>query len=259
MDLSRRQGFYNELSVSCKNCDTTSTIPNSDCTEMSQTKSCNEVNVRMTTLTRSIGRGCGALDNFSLHMNSPPGLSMGAYRSIFKRLHVASKYVAEGSVLQAVEELKQAKGVANGEHLDCAASFDGTWQRRGHSSHHGVVTAISTDTGKCLDFEVLSNTCNGCRYWDKCDKTSREYIQWKARHDCKANHHGTANSMEAVGATRIVTRSELKYDIRYTQYLGDGDTSSFAKVCQLQPYGDTIIEKLECVGHVQKRVGTRLR
>ena len=31
------------------------------------------------------------------------------------------------------------------------------------------------------------------------------------------------------------------------------------KVCDSKPYGEKNIEKLECVGHVQKRVGTRLR
>ena len=41
--------------------------------------------------------------------------------------------------------------------------FEGTWQRRGPSSHQGIVTAISTDTGMCVDFEVLSNICTGCR------------------------------------------------------------------------------------------------
>ena len=44
--------------------------------------------------------------------------------------------------------------------------------------------------------------------------------------------------------------------------MGDGDTSSFSEVVTSQPYkehGDIIPVKLECVGHVQKRLGTRLR
>lgn len=44
------------------------------------------------------------------------------------------------------------------------------------------------------------------------------------------------------------------------QYLGDGDSKGLMKVVQAKPYGDeTQIDKLECVGHVQKRLGTRLR
>ncbi|GFV90072.1 hypothetical protein TNCV_4377881 [Trichonephila clavipes] len=36
--------------------------------------------------------------------------------------------------------------------------------------------------------------------------------------------------------------------------LGDGDSKGFLTII----YGDTEVEKLECVGHVQKRMGTRL-
>ncbi len=43
------------------------------------------------------------------------------------------------------------------------------------------------------------------------------------------------------------------------KYIGDGDTEAFSKVVESKPYGEVEIEKLECVGHVQKRLGTRLR
>ena len=47
----------------------------------------------------------------------------------------------------------------------------------------------------------------------------------------------------------------------YSEYLGDGDTSSFNDVVQAKPYEEYSVDpkKLECVGHVQKRLGTRLR
>ena len=40
---------------------------------------------------------------------------------------------------------------------------------------------------------------------------------------------------------------------------GDGDSSSFKSVVDSKPYGNKVPEKLECVNHVQKRMGTRLR
>jgi hypothetical protein len=43
------------------------------------------------------------------------------------------------------------------------------------------------------------------------------------------------------------------------QHLGDGDSKGYQKVELAQPYGDsTKTEKLECTGHVHKRIGTRL-
>ncbi len=43
-------------------------------------------------------------------------------------------------------------------------------------------------------------------------------------------------------------------------FIGDGDSSTFQTVSDAKPYGnDVLITKKECVGHVQKRLGTRLR
>ena len=39
----------------------------------------------------------------------------------------------------------------------CRISVDGSWQKRGHNSLHGVVTAISN--GKCIDFHIMSKHC----------------------------------------------------------------------------------------------------
>lgn len=54
-------------------------------------------------------------------------------------------------------------------------------------------------------------------------------------------------------------RSLPRYNIRYKYYLGDGDSQSYPAVVSAQPYGpEFTVEKLECVGHVQKRIGSRL-
>ncbi len=65
--------------------------------------------------------------------------------------------------------------------------------------------------------------------------------------------------MEAVGAVNIFHQSVDKYKLRYLTYIRNGDTEALGKVIQAKPYGELLPEKLECVGHVQKRLGTRLR
>ena len=53
-------------------------------------------------------------------------------------------------------------------------------------------------------------------------------------------------------------RSIEKNKVRYTEYYGDGDTKAFSAVANV--YGDEDkVKKLECIGHIQKRVGSRLR
>ena len=63
--------------------------------------------------------------------------------------------------------------------------------------------------------------------------------------------------MEVEGAKRIFGRSVEKHGVRYSEFYGDGDSKSFHSVKNIYP--EMTISKLECIGHVQKRVGTHLR
>jgi hypothetical protein len=47
--------------------------------------------------------------------------------------------------------------------------------------------------------------------------------------------------------------------MRYTTFISDGDSSAFNGVVEHDPYPGHTIEKAECVNHVAKRLGTRLR
>jgi len=83
------------------------------------------------------------------------------------------------------------------------------------------------------------------------------FAQWRASHICKHNYQGSAGGMECVGAKRVFDRSIENYNIRYVNFLGDGDSKSFVTVKNTYPSME--VKKLECVGHYQKRLGTRLR
>ena len=65
--------------------------------------------------------------------------------------------------------------------------------------------------------------------------------------------------MEGSSAVEIFSRSIEKNNQRYTRFTGDGDTNAYKSVYDSKPYPGINIEKIECVGHVQKRMGTRLR
>ncbi|GBM31368.1 hypothetical protein AVEN_99591-1 [Araneus ventricosus] len=92
----------------------------------------------------------------------------------------------------------EAAGEINKNNSDigqCGVSVDGTWQKRGHTSIIGCVSAISVDAGKVLDVEVISKMCRICN-----SSSNRA-------HDC-VNHFGSSGSMEAVGVYRMFERSE---------------------------------------------------
>ncbi|GFW72719.1 retrovirus-related Pol polyprotein from transposon 17.6 [Trichonephila clavipes] len=86
---------------------------------------------------------------------------------------------------------------------------------------------------------------------------SIESETFAADHVCHSNFQGSALKMEAVGAMRIFQRSIVKRGLKYAHYYGDGDSKGFISV--KDTYGKDSVTKYECIGHVQKRVGARLR
>ncbi|GFT49937.1 uncharacterized protein TNCV_4175721 [Trichonephila clavipes] len=66
------------------------------------------------------------------------------------------------------------------------------------------------------------------------------------------------SSINSVGQLQVWTLES--YDVHYTKYVGDGDSKAFDNIVKNKVYGDNCrITKLECIGHVMKRMGSRLR
>ena len=64
--------------------------------------------------------------------------------------------------------------------------------------------------------------------------------------------------MESAGVLEIFERSVEEKKLRYTTYLGDGDSKSFQNIINSDPYPGIIVTKSECIGHAQKRVTVHL-
>ncbi|XP_028392982.1 uncharacterized protein LOC114517447 [Dendronephthya gigantea] len=214
-----------------------------------------DVNKRFVYAMRSLGEGHTSAKRFCALMDMPPPLQPTAYRDCNIALAKAAKAVATTTMLNAANEVK--KDPTN-QINQCSVSCDGTWQRRGHSSLNGCVTTLSMDTGKCLDVEILTKVCHGCQKVER-EKDLEEKAAKKEVHisKCKINHKGSSAAMETEGVKRIFRRSEEDRKLQYTEYFGDGDSKAHAEVENI--YHGIKIAKKECVGHVQKRVGTALR
>jgi hypothetical protein len=254
IDMKKKNGFSHYIVLQCE--DTECEWKHCFHSSQKQGPSYN-VNVRAVLAFREIGRGHSAMVTFTKIMNMPPPPTSRNYMKIQnQKLLPVVKQLANDSMMNNAADVKQSCGNDEGE---CGISLDGSWQRRGHVSHNGVVTAISIDTKKCLDVEVMSDKCKGCQNWRK-KVNHPKYEEWKANHKCKINHTGSAGSMETAGAVRIFQRSFVQRGLKYKNMLGDGDSSTYNAIVENKPYGDDCIpNKLECIGHVQKRVGSRLR
>ena len=101
----------------------------------------------------------------------------------------------------------------------------------------------------------------------KWHKDSGAYKAWKEKHQatCHINHIGSSEEIEAsAAAVEIFGRSISNLQLKYTTFVGDGDSSSFGRVREAMKanFGDKymyVVEKEECVGQVQQRMGTALR
>ena len=214
-----------------------------------------EVNQRLTYSMRSIGVGLKGSETFLSLMNLPPPVHTTVHDKNVRSLNVAVKSVATDAMMDACEEIRHA---APTDITETSVSCDGTWQKRGHVSLNGAVAVLSTVTGKVLDIEVMSRYCNKCTFNEKRKYTDPDkYAKFKTSHVCMVNHKGSAPAMERDGTVNIFQRSMSTRNLQYTTFVGDGDTKSFTAIENMYP-GKTVV-KHECVGHVQKRFGKRLR
>lgn len=236
------------LKITCKNCEAKKEFLNSkairtDVSVHSKGNILYDVNLRLVLGLRSVGLGYAAAETLCGVMNfhQPPN----RYFRYDKFLGQVSKKVCKDSMKTAVKEAVEAN---NGIRELCVA-IDGSWQKRGHTSLNGILSVTSADVGKVLDISVLSKHC-------RCpNKLRKEHLS-----SCTANYSGTSGGMEVAGALEVFRRSVPEYDVQYTEYLGDGDSNGYKAVCEDQPYGNSVqIYKAECIGHVMKRMGTRLR
>lgn len=246
-------GLAFQVEIYCSHCKFVNKFSSSKVVNVPEKNNLYDINIRLAYGLRSIGKGMAAARMLCGVMNLPqPPAKILPYTELLKD---KSKQVATESMKAAVEEaveenkivLEDSDLALDGTERDLKAGIDGTWQRRGFSSLNGIVTCTSVDTGKVMDIEVLSKFCS-------CDDKESH------KANCTANYQGSSGGMEAAGALAIFHRSVNKYNVRFTEYLGDGDTNSFKTIEESKPYGDGVqIKKLECIGHIQKRMGARLR
>ena len=269
IDVANSYGFASKARVICGECMTSiaeevlseRVVSNNEAIGRSPF----EINLRAAVAFRGIGCGHSALTEWGSIMNMPRLLAKTTFQSLQERVCEGSRKACNEVLQKTVEKVKMAYkkiGVVPDEdgNLDISVSFDGTWQRRGHSSHNGVASVIDLLTGLPIDVEVLSNHCSKCKNGP--DESDPTYENWKKNHSsvCQKNFDGTSNAMEVECAKRIWSRSVEKYGLCYTTMLSDGDSKAYDTISTMEVYGkDKTVDKEECINHVSKRMGTALR
>ncbi|KAF8773538.1 hypothetical protein HNY73_016193 [Argiope bruennichi] len=148
-----------------------------------------DINTRLVYAFRCIGKGKTAARAFCAVMDLPP--LPAKFERFNSSLSTALEKVCSKSMMKAVEGAVSL----NDNVRDISVTLDGTWQKRGHSSMNGVITATSLDTGNVIDFECLSKYCFTCKnISSNCE-------------NCKKNYEGYSGGMESKDAMKIFQRS----------------------------------------------------
>ena len=252
-NTAKKQGLCSQLYIECSNCDYFYDFHTSR-----KSGKAFDINKRSVYTFRALGQGHSGLKKFTALMNMPKPMAANNYDKLVSAISAVTKTVAVETMKDGVEQIREAANAKIDSVIDTAVSCDGSWQKRGYASLNGVVTIISLDNGKIIDIEPMSKNCKACCLKEPLKHSDPvSYANWRNSHICSFNYKGSAPGMEPEGAKCIFERSIEKNKLRYTEYLGDGDSKSYSIVKNI--YDNLEITKLECVGHYQKRVGTRLR
>ncbi|RUS68925.1 hypothetical protein EGW08_023314 [Elysia chlorotica] len=212
-----------------------------------------DITKRVVLAAKESGLGYEGLCNFFSILNVPKPLHHKTFQQISSSVHRSAVAEAERCMKRAAEHVAATSTQENPGQLQVPAttiSYDGTWHKRGHSSHFGVGVAIDIESGFVLDTQVLSNYCHGCEVGPKPE--SPLYIQWRADHHCQKNFDGSSNAMEAEAAVAIFRRSVTNRGLVYSKMLCDGDAKAHQKVNH--NIYDFEVLKEDCINHISKRM-----
>ncbi len=122
---------------------------------------------------------------------------------------------------------------------------DGGWSKRSHKHSYnaksGVAIIIGKETGKLLFIGVRNKFCYAC---------SRQIP--KDKHDCFKNWNKSSSEMETDIILQGFIEAENVHGLRYTSFVGDGDSSVYSTLLQCVPEWGHAINKVECANHACK-------
>ena len=126
---------------------------------------------------------------------------------------------------------------------------DGGWSKRSHKHSYnaksGVGIIVGKETGKILHLGVRNKYCWTC---SRAESLGKE----PSSHRCYRNWDRPSSSMETDIILEGFKAAESKHGLRYTKFIGDGDSSVHPTLVNEVPVWGHIIKKVECANHSTK-------
>ncbi|XP_063238957.1 uncharacterized protein LOC134540255 [Bacillus rossius redtenbacheri] len=162
------------------------------------------------------------------------------------------KHIDNALVEAGIEERRLAieKGDVDDGMPFITVIVDGGWSKRSYGHNYtatsGMAVIIAERTGQLLFLGVRNKYCCICDRATKIGMEAKPHLCYK---NWDENKPSTA--MEQDINVEGFKMSEKMHGVRYKYFVGDGDSSVYAKLVQNVSYGRTI-QKLECANHCIK-------
>ena len=200
-------GFSTKIDLVCKNCNkifnTVFTNPREKRVERF------EANKKLVEAFLKIGKGHAALEIFSMAIGIH-AMDASTFSKCLSKLY-EEKQIHNENMLKISQNIIRKKheefGNVTGEIIDITVSYDGTWQKRGHTSLFGIGIVIDLLTGLVIDYEILS------KYYSECNIAKRDLGQDSAKFfeghkpECSKNFVGSSNATEMKAVEILWKRS----------------------------------------------------
>ena len=154
----------------------------------------------------------------------------------------------EETMLEAGKEERRLAIERNDFHQGIPAVtviVDGGWSKRSHrhsyNAKSGVAIIIGKETGKILHIGVRNKYCTACTQGIP-----------KEKHVCYKNWEESSSEMETDIIVEGFRNAEKTHGVRYTRFIGDGDSSVYPTLLQSVPVWGRDIKKIECANHACK-------
>ena len=249
-----REGLASILTTHCEGCHAEFPFPTSVKVKGMTGGQYWEINLAAVWGQMSTGGGHAPLEE-TMAVLGVPTMTKRSFIAAEKRIGTWWTALLEESMKLAGQEERE-KAIARKSFFQgdpaITVILDGGWSKRSHKHSYnakcGVGIIIGLETQKILFMGVRNKYCAVCNQFPNGDPPE---------HTCYKNWNGSSSAMETDIIVEGFKKCIQHHGIKYTKFIGDGDSSVYPTLISSVPWGYAI-EKMECANHAVKCYRTAL-
>ncbi len=247
LDQEKRAGMASVLKGDCTSCGKAVTLETSSKVKGPKGYCRWEANLAAVWGQMATGAGHSQLEE-TMSVMGVPVMTKASFIATERDIGGCWRQALLSSMANAGQEERRIAIEKGNFHEDVPAItviVDGGWSKRSHKHSYnaksGVAIIIGKETGKLLYLGVRNKYCHACATGIP-----------EENHDCFRNWTASSSEMETDIIVDGFLEAERVHGVRYTKFVGDGDSSIYPALISGVPGWGHAIKKLECANHACK-------